>query len=192
MTRHTKPQPEHPSAPRRGRTLSCISSAFLAFTLVAVTTPAADAQTRTGASGQSIPRFVSLKSDRSNVRLGPSDGHEVAWTYVKSGLPIEITQEFENWRRVRDWEGKEGWLFHSLLSGRRTVLVTPWEQGTTTTTPLYAQPDVDSGVVAYLAPKVLANVKSCAKGWCRIEGRDYDGWIDQTRLFGVYPDEVIE
>lgn len=180
------------SEPRRKRMIPHGLGALLALSLILIAAPLAQGQTtRTGSSGQPIPRFVSLKSDRSNVRLGPSDGHEVAWTYVKSGLPIEITQEFENWRRVRDWEGKEGWLFHSLLSGRRTVLVTPWD-ATGENTPLYAKADVDSGVVAYLAPKVLANVKSCAKGWCRVEGRGYDGWIEQTRLFGVYPDEVID
>ena len=36
----------------------------------------------------------------------------------------EITAEFENWRRVRDSEGAEGWVYHSLLSGRRTAVIT--------------------------------------------------------------------
>jgi len=146
--------------------------------------------TTIGASGLPVPRFVSLKSDRVNVRMGPSRDHDIAWTFVKSGLPVEIVQEFENWRRIRDWEGKEGWVFHSLLSGRRTALVTPWEQ--TGTTPLRARSNSDASVVAQMEPNVLSNVTECAGGWCRVNGESYDGWVDQSRLFGVYPDEVID
>ena len=67
------------------------------------------------ASGLPIPRYVSLKSDHVNVRLGPTKDNEVSWIYTKSGLPVEVTAEFENWRRVRDSEGAEGWVYHSLL-----------------------------------------------------------------------------
>ena len=76
------------------------------------------------ASGLPVPRYVSLKSDRVNVRAGPTKDHDVAWVFTRAGLPVEITAEFENWRRIRDWEGSEGWVYHSLLSGRRTAVVT--------------------------------------------------------------------
>ena len=72
-----------------------------------------------------MPRFVSLKSDRVNVRAGPNKDQDVAWVYTRAGMPVEITAEFENWRRIRDWEGAEGWVYHSLLSGRRTAVVVP-------------------------------------------------------------------
>ncbi|MCX2724811.1 SH3 domain-containing protein [Roseibium salinum] len=146
--------------------------------------------TTTGASGLPVPRFVSLKSDRVNVRVGPSRDHDIAWTFVHSGLPVEIIQEFDNWRRIRDWEGKQGWVFHSLLSGRRTALVTPWEKNDRT--PLRARARSDADIVAELQPFVLTSVSECAGGWCRVNGEKYDGWLDQTRLFGVYPDEVID
>lgn len=137
-----------------------------------------------------LPRFVSLKSDRVNVRIGPSREHKIAWTFVQSGLPVEIIQEFENWRQIRDWEGKQGWVFHSLLSGRRTALVTPWEK--TDRTPLRARSRSDADIVAELEPFVLTSIDECAGGWCRVNGDNYGGWLDQTRLFGVYPDELIE
>src|SRR6266576_279713 len=76
------------------------------------------------ASGLPVPRYVSLKSDHVNVRAGPTKDNDVAWVYTRSGLPVEITAEFENWRRVRDSEGAEGWVYHSLLSGRRTAVIT--------------------------------------------------------------------
>ena len=76
-------------------------------------------------SGLPVPRFVSLKPDRVNVRGGPTRDHEVTFVYTRSGLPVEITAESDNWRRIRDWEGSEGWVYHSLLSGRRTAVATP-------------------------------------------------------------------
>jgi SH3-like domain-containing protein len=75
------------------------------------------------ASGLQVPRFVSLKSDHVNVRGGPTKDHEVSWIYTRAGLPVEVTAEFENWRRVRDSEGSEGWVYHSLLAGKRTVMI---------------------------------------------------------------------
>jgi SH3-like domain-containing protein len=67
------------------------------------------------ATGLPVPRFVSLKSDRVNVRGGPNKDQDVRWVYTRAGMPVEITAEFENWRRIRDWEGAEGWVYHSLL-----------------------------------------------------------------------------
>ncbi len=87
---------------------------------------ASPATVQTGPSGLPLPRFVSLKSDRVNVRAGPGQSHRVAWVFSRAGLPVEIVAEFENWRRIRDSDGSEGWVFHSLLSGRRTGVVAPW------------------------------------------------------------------
>ena len=38
-------------------------------------------------------------------------------------MPVEIIAEYEAWRKVRDWEGTEGWMHQSLLSGQRTAIV---------------------------------------------------------------------
>jgi SH3-like domain-containing protein len=75
------------------------------------------------ASGLPVPRFVSLKADKVNMHIGPAKHYEVKWLYQRAGLPVEITAEFENWRRIRDSDGTEGWVYHSLLSGRRTGVV---------------------------------------------------------------------
>jgi len=82
-----------------------------------------------GPSGLPLPRFVSLKSGRVNARIGPGVNYPVDWLYLKPGLPVEITQEFENWRRVRDSDGSEGWINQSLLSGKRTGIAAPWQRG---------------------------------------------------------------
>lgn len=144
------------------------------------------------ASGLPVPRFVSLKSDKVNVRAGPTKDHDVAWVYNRAALPVEVTAEFENWRRIRDWEGAEGWVYHSLLSGKRTALVSPQSKGKDELLPLRSKPDAASPVSAELQSGVLATVKRCNNGWCRLVGDGFDGWIEEARLWGVYPNEKID
>jgi SH3-like domain-containing protein len=144
-----------------------------------------------------VPRYVSLKTDRVNLREGPSKDHRTAWVFQRAGLPVEITAEFETWRRIRDSEGTEGWVLHSLLSGRRTALVTPWAKGEAQPLPLYERADERAEVVARLQPGVIANVRQCTGSWCRIvvvapKARDLVGFVRQDRLWGVYPNEKVE
>src|SRR5271169_4245253 len=141
-------------------------------------------------SGLPVPRYVSLKSDHVNVRAGPTKDNDVAWIYTRSGLPVEITAEFENWRRVRDSEGAEGWVYHSLLSGRRTAVITMKTKDDLAS--LYDRADPNSAVAARLQAGVVAQVKKCTAGWCHIIGNGFDGWIEQQRLWGVYADEKVD
>jgi len=141
-------------------------------------------------SGLPVPRFVSLKPDRVNVRGGPTRDHDVTWVYTRAGLPVEITAESENWRRIRDWEGAEGWVYHSMLSGRRTAVVNAKEKGGLV--PLQAKADATTEVIANLQSGVLGTVKQCTGKWCRIVGQGFDGWVVQERLWGVYPNEKVE
>jgi len=172
-----------------------LSLAILATALAAVLLlpgPEAAAQDPTRGTGLPLPRFVSLKSDGVNVRRGPGQEYEIAFKFVKEGLPVEITQEFDTWRKIRDSEGAEGWVFHSLLSGKRTALVAPWEtDGNAGPFPAHAEPKAESAVVAYLAPRVIAGVEECHDAWCLISGRGYRGWIEQDKLWGVYPNETF-
>ena len=95
--------------------------------LVAMAAAAAAQQATPGASGLPVPRFVSLKSDRVNMRKGPGTDYPTAWVYRRAGLPLEVIKEFEGWRQVRDADGASGWVLQTFLSGRRTALVLPWE-----------------------------------------------------------------
>jgi SH3-like domain-containing protein len=141
-------------------------------------------------SGLPIPRFVSLKSDRVNARSGPNKDQEVRWVYTHAGMPVEITAEFENWRRIRDWEGAEGWVYHSLLSGKRMAVVVPKTKDALV--PLYDSADVESPVAAQLQSGVLGVLKSCNGTWCQFSGKGFDGFIRQERLWGAYPDEKVD
>jgi SH3-like domain-containing protein len=142
------------------------------------------------ATGLPVPRYASLKTDRVNLREGPSKDHATKWVFQRAGLPVEITAEFETWRKVRDSEGAEGWVLHSLLSGRRTGLVGVGKAGQTFK--IYAQPKASSDVAATLESGVIANVRTCDGAWCLIFGDGYKGYIEQVSLWGVYPNEKIQ
>src|SRR3569623_742255 len=159
------------------------------FALTAAPAVAADGPVGS-VSGLPIPRFVSLKSDRVNVRGGPNKDQDVRWVYTRAGMPVEVTAEFENWRRIRDWEGAEGWVYHSLLSGRRTAVFVPSKKDDLV--PLYQEPDPAAGVLAKLQAGVLTQIKNCNGHWCEIAGKGFTGYIVQERLWGAYPNEKVE
>lgn len=143
----------------------------------------------TGPSGLPLPRFVSLKTERVNVRRGPSSDHKVAWVFQRKGLPVEIVAEFENWRRIRDSDGEEGWILQNMLSGRRTAMIAPWRSGQSVT--LYRDQNLTSEPVARLSAGVVADVESCSGEWCRVVAAGFSGYIEQAMLWGVYPGETV-
>ncbi len=176
--------------------MSVICAAAMLFALTGTLSVSAQekqrpASVKLGASGFQVPRFVSLKSNRVNVRKGPSTEHAVAWVFSRAGLPVEIIAEFEHWRQIRDSEGSEGWVFHALLSGRRTALIMPWTKESRSI-PLHASTSSDSKAVAQLEPGVLGSVHTCDGAWCHFSVGDYTGWIQQERLWGVYGGEALE
>ena len=138
---------------------------------------------------QPIPRFVSLKPSDTPLREGPGKNHAIIWIFKKEGLPVEITAEFENWRRVRDYEGAEGWVYHSRLSGRRTVMVRAKDK---TATPLFKSAEDESAMTAKLELGVVSMLDNCSSKWCKIHGDGYEGFIRQDKLWGVYPAEIVK
>ncbi len=145
-----------------------------------------------GASGLPLPRFVSLKSGRVNSRIGPGLSYPVDWMYLKPGLPMEIIQEYDNWRRVRDSEGAEGWINQSLLSGRRTGIAAPWQRGKEAQISLLSRPEKGAGAVAVVEPGVIGTIRSCNGEWCEMSFDGHTGWLSQGLVWGAYPGETIK
>ncbi|PZQ80794.1 MAG: hypothetical protein DI549_16220 [Ancylobacter novellus] len=179
---------------------SALALAAALLVLLPAAAPASAQETEAGAadskgpvgraSGLPVPRFLSLKADKVNVRSGPTRDHGVAWVFTRAGLPVEVTAEFETWRRIRDSDGAEGWVYHSMLSGRRTALVNPWAKNESTA--LYAAPEKDAAVRARLEPGVLGKVDHCDGKWCRFFDNGFDGFVEQEKLWGVYPGEKFD
>jgi SH3-like domain-containing protein len=143
-----------------------------------------------GAARLPLPRFVSLKAARVNLRVGPGKDYAVSWLYLKPGLPVEIIQEYDLWRRIRDAEGTEGWVHRSLLSGDRTALAAPWLKGKKEATiAMHRSAATDGPVVAEMEPGVVTKVRECSFGWCQVEAAGRKGFVAQNEIWGVYPDE---
>lgn len=162
---------------------------FVFFALLTVPPAFAGGQVGT-VTGLPLPRYASLKTDRVNLREGPSKDHTTKWVFQRAGLPVEITAEFATWRRVRDSEGADGWVLHTLLSGRRTGLVGPGKKDVTFS--VVAAPSDKAELAAQLQSGVIVNIKKCDGAWCQVFGDGYKGYVKQNDLWGVYPDEKVE
>ena len=153
-----------------------------------------EAQQRKGASGLPLPRFVSLKSNPVNLRKGPGRQFPKAWVFKRAGLPVEVYEEYGNWRRVRDSEGASGWILRTLLSGRRTALVLPWSKasaGDRIFANLLASARSSAMPVAKLEAGSLVSIRSCDGRWCSVSVSQYRGFMQQKQLWGVYQDERL-
>jgi SH3-like domain-containing protein len=132
-----------------------------------------------------VPRFVSLRVDEVNLRSGPGERYPIDWVLTRKGLPVEIVQEFDVWRKIRDSQGSIGWVHQRMITGTRTVIVT----GETRT--LHADPDRASPAVARAEPGVIARLLECRGAWCRVEAQDLRGWLRRGEVWGVYADEAV-
>lgn len=137
-------------------------------------------------SGLPLPRFASLRSDEVNVRTGPGSRYPVDWVFKRKGMPVEIVAEFENFRKIRDWQGASGWVHQSLLTGKRGFIISSKAAS------LYKTPAKSAEVTAKLEPEVIGEIRSCAGDWCRVKvPSGVSGWIERTSMWGVYKSEPI-
>jgi SH3-like domain-containing protein len=175
--------------------LSAVCAA--AFAILAFATLPILAQSSSNPSGLPLPRFATLRSTPVNVRVGPGTRYDIAWRFLKAGLPVEIIAEFDVWRKIRYYTKDEtGWVHQSLLSGSRGGLVTPWaDKGQTA---LRAAARNDAPVRAWLKPNLLVSISSCDGTWCAVTatgerpgGKEasYSGFLAQGAIWGVYQNE---
>jgi SH3-like domain-containing protein len=184
-----------PSDRSRGKSRLIGAAATMGVAFGAAIAAAQPAAAPPAGSGLPVPRFVSLKSDRVNLRNGPGTDYPTGWVYRRAGLPVEVVKEFESWRQVRDAEGATGWVLQSLLSGRRTGLVLPWERKAGVEPPvvaIHANDTASSAVVAKVEAGVIADLHSCDSRWCRVTVEQFGGYIEQKKLWGVYEGETIK
>ncbi len=150
------------------------------------------AQSNANPSGLPLPRFASTRAQPINVRVGPGTRYDISWVFVKAGLPVEIIQEFDTWRKIRDLDGQEGWVHQNLLVGNRAAYITPWVADNKVA--LRAGPEADAGVRAWLTSRLLVQIEECDGAVCEVSARDeggraFSGYVGQSDLWGVYPDE---
>ena len=134
-----------------------------------------------------LPRFLSVAPSEAYVRTGPGRKYPIQWVFKRSGLPVEVTLEFDHWRKIRDFEGQVGWVHKSLLSSKRNAMIKSED-----TVSMFRKAEEVSRLIALLEPNVIVSVEECGAVWCRVEASGYKGWVAKENLWGVYPDEIIE
>lgn len=157
---------------------------ILCATVLAALSGAAIAQERGAVTNLPLPRFVSMKAAEGNVRRGPSLSHRIDWVFKRRDMPLEITDEYGHWRRVRDRDGAGGWVHFALLSGVRTVIV---QQDMLA---LRRQPDPGAPINARAEAGVIARLGDCNLDWCRISADNQRGWVPKSAIWGVAPEEL--
>ncbi len=159
----------------------------LLFCVLIAFAPLARAATGASGSGLPLPRFASLRSDEANLRSGPGTRYPVDWIYTRHDLPVEVIAEFDVWRKIRDWQGTEGWVHETFLSAKRTVVVLGAARR------LRADPDDKSPALALLEPNVVARLLTCPhdQDYCKVEVQNLQGWLRRSEFWGVYPGEYF-
>lgn len=137
-------------------------------------------------TGYDLPRFAAIASKKAFVRAGPGVKYPILWVYEKEDYPVEITLEFEHWRKIRGHDGEEGWVHSSLLSGKRSAFI-PGDHDIN----LHKKPAAESQVVAVLKPGVIAGLKACEGDYCKIAASGYEGWAERKSIWGVYASEDL-
>lgn len=133
-----------------------------------------------------MPYFAALHTDKVNLRAGPGDRYPIEWIYVRRDWPVQVIARFDHWRRIRDWEGTEGWVHEKMLGSQREVIVTGGIRG------LRASPDPNAALVARAEPGVTAKLDECRGDWCRIAAPgDVTGWVQRADLWGVSGTETV-
>lgn len=136
-------------------------------------------------TGKELPRFESLKFNKVNLRRGAGEDYPIAWTFQLYGLPVEIFQEFNDWRHVRDHDGATGWIHKTQLGSARTALVRE------DIADLRAEPMDTAKIVAQVEPGVVLRLIDCQLDWCQGKAEGYRGWIRKDGLWGVVPEDVF-
>jgi SH3-like domain-containing protein len=173
-----------PWSPMRRLLAGCLSVLCLAAAAIVLAAEVrADQAIRVGASGMLLPRFVSLRAEEVNLRTGPGTRYPIDWIYRRRGLPVQVIDEFEIWRRVRDHEGTVGWIHRSMLAAKRTVLVTGEPRV------LHRRPEAQSPGLAHLEAGVIGRLEGCERDWCRVEAQGFEGWLRRSDIFGTGPDD---
>ena len=136
-------------------------------------------------TGLEIPRFVSLKSNEVNLRVGPSTNYPIELMYVTKNLPVEIIDEFDAWRKIKDHIGTTGWLHKSLIKGDRFVL-TGYKNDNDVN--LYNRPN--GNIIGVIKKNNILDLKNCIVYWCKVNRENTNGWVLKQNIWGIYETEI--
>ena len=137
-------------------------------------------------TGLEIPRYVSLKSNDANIRVGPSKNYPIEIKYIKKYYPLKVLEEYEDWRKVEDFQKNFGWIHKSLISGTRTGIILSNDNNT-----IKLLNTLKGNIIGEIGKGNIVFLEKCKIDWCLVSSRNYKGWIDKKYIWGVKEKEII-
>jgi SH3-like domain-containing protein len=137
-------------------------------------------------TGFELPRYVSLKSNDSNLRVGPSKNYPISIKYVIDNFPIQIIDEYKNWRKIIDFENNTGWIHKSLIKGERNGIINSPNKKNVAVFNTFNGKQI--GEVTHGS---IINLSKCKLNWCLIVNKNNSGWIEKRYIWGVKKNEVF-
>ncbi|MGN1091318.1 MAG: SH3 domain-containing protein [Alphaproteobacteria bacterium] len=137
-----------------------------------------------------VPRFVSLRSNVVNMRSGPGERFPIEWVYKNINFPVEITDVYDTWYKIKDVDNTTGWIHKKMLTGKRYAL-TPKDKKT----PVYKKDNLSSPIIGYFDGQIVIRLLTCPKEnpFCHICYNDnLKGYVLRSVLYGLYPNEEID
>ena len=131
-----------------------------------------------------MPRFVSTKTEESNLRVGASLNYPIKIQYIIKNFPLEIIDEHEDWRKVTDINNNIGWMHKRLLIGKRYGIIK-----TSHNQPAQILNKPEGKVIGKIGNRNIVKIRKCLTLWCHINFEKNSGWINKKNLWGVYENE---
>ena len=138
-------------------------------------------------TGLEIPRYISLKSNDANIRVGPSKNYPIEIKYIKKNYPLKILEEYEEWRKVEDFNRNIGWIHKSLISGARTGIILSNDNKT-----IRLLNTLDGNVIGEISEGNVVYLDKCKIDWCLISAGNFKGWMNKKFIWGVKEKEMIK
>ena len=138
-------------------------------------------------TGLEIPRYVSLKSNDANIRVGPSMNYPIEIKYVIKNYPLKVIEEYKEWRKVEDFKKNIGWIHKSLISGSRTGIIISKDNKH-----IKLLNTLDGNVIGNIGNGNIVNLEKCKINWCLVSSENHKGWIDKKYIWGVKEKEIIK
>ena len=131
------------------------------------------------------PYWASISAAKARMRTGPGANFPANWEYVRADLPLRVLQVRNEWRKVEDADGAQGWMRSFLLSEQRTAII----RGETR--PLRAAPDRGAKISWRAEAGVVGRISHCASGWCEFDVRGRAGYVEIDHIWGIAPGETL-
>jgi len=125
--------------------------------------------------------YVSVKKDGVNIRSGPNTTSKVIWQVFES-FPLEVLKRDGKWAYIVDFEGDKGWIYETLISSKKTVIVN------VETANMRAGASTDDQVIATVKKGVVFEPLEMKGDWMKVRYKnEITGWMHNSLMWPANP-----